>query len=94
MAARRIDIRKALVGLAADHRTARRHVDNVTRVDLEVHRGNAVSDTVDHGHIAELIGLARCVSVIVEKLKGHAELGVAGLIVDDCEGREMLCRCL
>ena len=92
VAARRVDIRKALVGLAANHRTARRHVDNVTRVDLEVHRGNAVTGTVDHSHIAELIRLTRRVSVIVEKLKGCAELGVSGLIVDDRKGREMLCR--
>ena len=92
VAARRVDIRKALVGLAANHRTARRHVDNVTRVDLEVHRGNAVAGTVDHSHIAELIRLTRRVSVIVEKLKGCAELGVSGLIVDDRKGREMLCR--
>ena len=90
--ARRVDIRKALVGLAANHRTARRHVDNVTCVDLEVHRGNAVAGTVYHSYIAELIHLARRVSVVVEKLKGHAELGVAGLIVDDSKRGEVLRR--
>ena len=92
VAARRINIRKALVGLAADHRAAHRHIDNVTRVDLEVHRGDAVAGTVYHGHIAELIRLTRRVSVVVEKLKGCTELGVSGLIVDDREGREVLCR--
>ena len=90
----RVDIREALIGLACGHTAVVRHVVDVTHIDLEVHRSDAVPHCVENRHILQLIALATCISVVVEKLKGHAELGVAGLIVDDCEGREMLCRCL
>ena len=88
----RVDIREALIGLACGHTAVVRHVVDVTHIDLEVHRSDAVPHCVENRHILQLIALATCISVVVKKLERRAKLCVAGLIVDDSKRREVLRR--